>query len=474
MDTDLRTFIHQQLAAYDLATPTTRFVVAVSGGPDSLALLHLLVQWRALGGPQLHVAHLDHGFRGADSAADAAFVAEIATQWQVPHTVATADGPGYAQAHQLGTQAAARALRYAFLAQVALQVQADAVLTAHHADDQAETVLLHLLRGAGLAGLRGMLPYLPWAEWGDPTVSTPAPALVRPLLSVPQSQLSAYCAAAHVQPRIDPSNTAPQYSRSQIRTQVLPLLQTLNPDIVATLGRTATLSAADYAFVQAQLDTCWAQLVRSTPQAHHFDAAQWQALHPALQRHALRRATTALGCRELSYAQIEAARTASLRGVGSRLELAPNLHLITDYHGFRVQRGADMPVRVVPQLTLDTLKIAAGRTPLGNGWSALVQTDPPTLLNRWWIGLPSSAASAVLTLRRRQSGDRIRPVGAPGQRKLQDLFVDLKIPRVERTAWPILTVNTQIAWVAGLRTDARFAIPADQATIWVGLVPDEL
>ncbi|WP_322495970.1 tRNA lysidine(34) synthetase TilS, partial [Chloroflexus sp.] len=154
--------LRQFLLAEGLGQPTARLLVAVSGGGDSLALLHLLATLHTTGGPSPIVAHLDHGLRGAESAAEAAFVAETAATWGLRAIVETAHLPPGT------TPAAARVARYAFLARTAIAEQVDAVLVAHQADDQAETVLMHLLRGAGPAGLRGMRPRVEWPEWAAP------------------------------------------------------------------------------------------------------------------------------------------------------------------------------------------------------------------------------------------------------------------------------------------------------------------
>jgi tRNA(Ile)-lysidine synthetase-like protein len=153
------------LAEQDLLSPEALLLVAVSGGPDSLCLLHLLTPLRADGGPRLHVAHFDHGARGAQATAEAAAVAELGTAWGLAVTVEHRDVPALARASGISFMAAARQARYAFLANLANRIEAHAVAVAHQADDQAETVLLHLLRGAGLAGLRGMRPVVPWHEW---------------------------------------------------------------------------------------------------------------------------------------------------------------------------------------------------------------------------------------------------------------------------------------------------------------------
>src|SRR3954468_24376362 len=150
-----------------MIVPGAPVVVAVSGGPDSLCLLHALAQLRDDLGVALHIAHLDHMIRGAESAAEAMFVAELARAWGLPSTVEATDVPDRARAQRANLHAAARAARYSFLARVAHSIGAQAVAVAHHAGDQAETVLLHLLRGAGPDGLSGMRPVTAWSEWAQ-------------------------------------------------------------------------------------------------------------------------------------------------------------------------------------------------------------------------------------------------------------------------------------------------------------------
>ncbi|NJM05658.1 tRNA lysidine(34) synthetase TilS [Candidatus Gracilibacteria bacterium] len=201
--------------------------MAVSGGPDSLALLYLLNELRHGGGPQLHVAHLDHGLRGEESAAEAHFVATTAASLGLPSTVVLRDVAALARGRNLHD--AARTVRYTFFAEVTRAHAAQAVATAHHADDQAETLLLHLLRGAGPAGLSGMRSLVPWPTWLPNTPEAlVGPALLRPLLNTRHAELLAYCVEHGLVPRDDPSNSAPRYTRSRLRSTILPALRAEN------------------------------------------------------------------------------------------------------------------------------------------------------------------------------------------------------------------------------------------------------
>lgn len=261
-------------------------VVACSGGADSLALLHALrtlcaatkISFPAV---TLHVAHLDHGLRGAAGAADAAFVREVASAWGLPYTigvVAAATRNGW----RGSVEAAAREARYHFLRGVATAIGAERIALGHTADDQAETVLMHFLRGSGLDGLAGMRPR--------------AGGLVRPLLSLRRADTVAYCAALGLTPREDATNNDPRYTRNRIRHELLPQLETYQPQIRATLARNAPLIAHDLDYITAGVDEAWSQVVmEASAQSVTLDRAGLRCLHAALRSRVLRRAILAVG-----------------------------------------------------------------------------------------------------------------------------------------------------------------------------------
>lgn len=472
--------IQSNLVALQLFRHDCCLVVAVSGGPDSLCLLHLLWRLRTVSaGPALHVAHLDHGFRGAQSAAEADFVAQTAADWGLPATIERIDVPALIARTGQNRQAAARAVRYAFLGRVARNREAAAVVVAHQADDQAETVLLHLLRGAGPAGLRGMRPLVPWAEWAlDQSDTSAGPPLVRPLLETTRAEIEAYCASEQLAPQHDPSNTNPDYTRSRVRTELLPLLSDYNPQLLAALSRTARVCADDYDFLQTQLDQHWSTLATVQPGRVIFQQRTWQPLHPALQRYGLRRAARLLLTNNSAapgYDQIEAARVATAQPPGYQQTLGQGLTLRVEHESFLIlheQADVDALERLenedadVPQIPPEPIPLVVpGITPLGSGWQVTVATpdqDAPATSNntRWQIDLDAATLDGPLFMRCRQPGDRFRPAGGVGSRKLQDFFIDNKVPRRLRTAWPMLTTPRSIIWIVGLRADARFLATA--------------
>lgn len=463
-------------------------VVAVSGGPDSLCLLHVLWRLRDAGGPALHVAHLDHGFRGDQSAAEAQFVAQTAQAWQIAATVERCDVPALARATQHNKQAAARTARYSMLARVAAEARADAVAVAHHADDQAETVLMHLLRGAGPAGLRGIRPLVPWHEWCPSTVdghaqgAGPRLPLVRPLLDTSRADIETYCVAYGLAPCIDPSNVQLDYTRNRIRAELVPALAPYNPQVVAALGRTAQVCADDYAYMQAQLDAQWVELAEERPDAVLLRGPAWARLHVALQRYALRRAIQHLaGDDSLSFEQLEAARHAAAREVGTCATPGEGVLLRVEHHGVLLRRREPHVApqaaiaQAVPQLAREEMPLAVpGSTPIAPAWNleASYTSPPPAAEPRWQVALDAARLDGPLYVRHRRPGDRFRPAGGAGSKRLQDFFIDHKLPREQRAAWPMLATPVSIVWVVALRADARFlATTQTQHPLWITLKP---
>src|SRR5258706_736025 len=257
-------------------------IVAVSGGADSLCLLHLLHRLCGPGKPypelRLHAAHLNHKLRGEESLRDADAVASIAATWGIPCTVGVIDVPALARKEHRSLEDAARVARYRFLRQLA---HGQPIAVAHHGGDQVEAVLLLWMRGSGLAGMVGMLP-----RQQD---------ILRPLLEVSHADTVAYCRQHAIVPLEDLSNTDPRFLRNRIRHELLPLLQSLNPAIQETLLRNAGVIRVDVEWIEAQVDASWPTVVLSEPdQSIKLEAHGLLEIPLSLQRHLLRRVRSLL------------------------------------------------------------------------------------------------------------------------------------------------------------------------------------
>lgn len=466
---NLHAAVRRTLQRYALLRPGDRVVVGVSGGPDSLCLLHLLHTLAPTLQLSLHVAHLNHGLRGAAADDDAAFVAATAAAWGWPSTVEQADVAALAAASRSSLEEAARNARYAFLARVAATQQARVVAVGHNADDQAETVLMHFLRGSGLDGLRGMQPASPLPAL------TPAAAsltLIRPLLFTPRTEIEAYCAAHDLAPRQDASNADLTFFRNRLRHELLPLLASYNPQLRTTLGRTAAALAADADLLHGQLTAVWPTLVRDENEgALVFDLAAWRALPLSLQRMTLRAAVQRLRVhlRDLGFEHVEEAVWLLRAGsTGDQATLPAGLRVTLAYDYFTVSAGMP-PAPPAPQLPADRLALPVpgsvnmaewrvetallDRAALPAGWQS--NADP------WQAWLDADALGPTPTLRVRRTGERFQPLGLAGEKLLAEFFTDTKTPAAVRARWPLLAASDDhIAWVCGLRMAGHAAIHA--------------
>lgn len=335
----MTTRIEQVLAfcdRYALLRTGTMIVVAVSGGPDSLSLLHLLRQIAPLRQLQLHVAHLDHRLR-PDSVADAEFVAQIAAEWQIPATIGQADVGAIAREQRTGIEETARAVRSRFLLATGQTVGAAAIALGHTADDQAETVVMRLLRGAGPSGLAAMRPKRLADEYSEQSSREPI-MLIRPLLETTRAQVEAYCAEQQLIPRYDSSNELPIFTRNRVRGYIIPLLKTYNPAIVATLGRTARVCAEEDELLNDLTEQVWTEIAQVDASGIVFERQRWDQLHRALQRRLLRKAAQLVDVEaELEAKHIDAI-LAAIAANRRRVQLPQGLWFVIGRAQLRLRR----------------------------------------------------------------------------------------------------------------------------------------
>lgn len=430
---------------WPLVPPGSRVLAAVSGGPDSLALLHALwTEGPAHGLAEVSAAHLDHTLRGEESAAEAAWVAAWCAERGIKCEVGAADVAERAKAGKIGKQEAARAARYEFLEEAAARVGADWIATGHTRDDQAETVLMNILRGTGTGGLAGI-----------PAVSG---RVVRPLLDVSRAETEAYCAAWGLEPRRDPSNLESKaYTRNRVRLELLPqLAREYNPAVAAALVRLSAISGRDSDYLEAQAAQELARVtVSRAADRVGMDRTALAALHPAIQRRVLRLALAEIRGTDagVTFEHIEAACRAisepDAAGFGLTLP-APACTLTVRGAVVTVARAAPEP----PEAEAEARLTVPGRAGLP-GSEATVRAgweDGPGS-----VGLNTDAVDLpTLHLHFWRAGDKIDPAGMGGRhKKLSDVFMNAKVPRSQRHTLPLVADKHGLLWVPGLCVSER-------------------
>lgn len=429
-------------------------LVAVSGGPDSVALLSLLHRLAASWKLTVTAAHFNYGLRGTESDGDESFVRSLCREMNVPLlTRRLAVTP---RSRGLSVQAAARDLRYRALRELARDCGADRIALGHTADDQAETVLMWMLRGAGLAGLSGMPPFR------DGTV-------IRPLYDATRRDIVAYLRHEDLRYREDSSNAKPLYLRNRLRHEVMPSLTRIAPAGPRTLCRLADLCREDDRYLDGQVAALCSAMVRQDVDGDRtVDRAAVLDLPLALRRRLMRellRRCDPLG-RGPSAAVIERALACLSRGRGATLDCRSARLTVTD-ESFRVGPAAGgigsrvRPTDLEPKV-LDVSSVVAWA---GTGQRIQAGLLPESRLaeasardDRSSIVVDVDRCSLPLTVRAWRPGDRFCPLGMKGRsKKLQDFFGDLKLPAERRRCVPLVVAPEGIVWVVGYRQDGRFA-----------------
>ena len=448
---DLARFRETLIARCGLA-PERPLVVGFSGGPDSLCLLDSLARLSF----NVTAAHFDHRLR-PESPQDAAAARRAALNIGVPFVSESGDVTAYARAAGLTLEEAARGLRYRFLFDQARRLSAQAVAVGHSADDQVETLLHHLLRGTGLEGLTGMAYRSVKPEW-DPAIP-----VVRPLLDTWRAEIEDCCRDRGLQPLIDPSNTDTAFFRNRLRHELIPYLERYNPQARRGLWRTAQILSADAEVLRAAAGEALALCSpRFEEGAVGLRLPPFADLPLGLRRAVLRQAAAHLlpGTRDLDFAAVERAVAWIERPGPGQVDLTRGLRLFVEGDWIWIASSADVPAQW-PQLQSDPLSLPLpGQVTVAPGWLLTAAVEPASAAPRnfepraaaWEAWLDSAALPGPLSLRRPVPGDRFQPLGmASGAQKLSDFWVNVKLPRRARSAWPLVVSGDAIVWVPGFR-----------------------
>jgi tRNA(Ile)-lysidine synthase len=451
VDAVLLDLVENTISRYNMILRGTALGVAVSGGADSVFLLHALRSLAARLEIRLHVLHLDHALRGPESDADFRFVHDLTAAFHLPlHSALMEPVPPGENLEQF-----CRRARHRFFASVIKAGHVSRVATGHTASDQAETVLMRLLRGAAPTGLLGVLPVT-------------AEGLVRPLLFLRRDSIRSALAAANLPWRDDSSNAASRFLRNRVRTILLPALRAEQPRVDDSLNRLASAAARDHHFWSELVDQTLSRLSTPSPAGLELDATALVAIHPALQYRVLHAAASKA---KSSPSRIEQSHLDALSGLLHQPKGAGAVHL----PGLSATRSMDrillhtrplpppgvppVPLGVPGETRFGPLSIDAR---LGQGSASSLMPDPldpqqitPLFPSRQaytgeeWNALDWERIRGSLSLRTFRPGDHFHPVGSASGQPLKNMFQKARIPLWERRFWPIISDDDRIVWIAG-------------------------
>ena len=468
--------MHERVLAFieqhSLLPASGTVIVAFSGGADSLCLLHVLYTSCGAGkrypGVSLHVAHLNHQLRSEVSEQEAVTVAQLAESWGVPYTIGSVNVPALAQRERRSLEDAARTARYRFLREVA---QGQPIAIAHHQDDQVETLLLHWIRGGGIASMIGLQP-----KQHD---------IIRPLLSVTHAEALAYCERHGLYPIEDASNSDTRFYRNRIRHELLPLIETMNANFRATLLRNAEVLRVDAEWIEAQVAQAWPDVILVEKSASvTVSIPQLCALSLSIQRHLLRHVTSSLNAGQSPlelrhYLLIEQLVLRENETHDVALDLPDALivkrdgNILIFQHKYEPETSIELrgipeevalpvPGKVVLHGTpwtafaeelseeiMQRVRVALERHDWQHVWHILSATTHTVYLDADYLG-------SNLYIRTRYPGDVLRPLGMAHEKKVQNILIDKHVPRDQRDTLPLFfNANRLPVWLGGVCVDDR-------------------
>jgi len=424
--------------------PDESILIAYSGGLDSTGLFELFLELRKEWPLQLYLAHFNHKIRD-DSDKDEAFVRETAERKRIELFVDSADVPSFAKKGGINLEEAGRILRYDFLKRTAGDLGDAKIATGHTMTDQAETFLIHLLRGSGLKGLSGILPR--------------RGSIIRPMLSIEREEIRSYLETKGVPFRCDKSNQDLSFLRNRIRAELLPYLREhFDPKIIRRIGRMASLARGDEYLLEELTRASSRGLFLQKKAGLCMDMRSLGFFHPALQRRLVRcfLSRSKGGLRGISFKDVERLRKLD---EGKEIHLPGRRAFGREQGILKVRLGR--PLRRGYRYSWDgrtELKINELRVSFSGAFLKPSSSGPLRSDDRWAACLDSDKLQFPLIVRNRASGDRYRPVGAPGRKKLKEIMRAKGIPPSERDRHPVFISGEEIVWVQGLPVSEQFKV----------------
>ncbi len=423
-------------------------MVSVSGGMDSLSLLHLLYDLREDLRVTLHVFHLNHMVRGEEAEEDMRFVKDFAQKLNLPCTALSFDVSAYVAENRLSLEEGAREVRYMLLEKVADEIKADKIVLGHHRDDNVETFLMRILRGAGAEGLRGILPV--------------RGKCIRPLIEVGKEEIENYCQINNLEFRVDTSNLSLFYERNKIRHKLIPVLEEYNPKFKEIISNTIEILDEENAYLSCLAEECLAKLAEQSKDLIKISSLKLLSLPLAIQRRLARKIIELIkgDLRGIEFKHIEKVlEGAAFEEKSFQMDLPGDLVVFSEQKKVVVAKKETLKK---PSLFEQVLKVP-GKTEIEELRVDLaadfVDNKGLVIKNDKSIAyLDADKLKFPLKVRTRRLGDRFKPLGMQEEKKLHDFFIDEKVVKRERDRVPLVLSGEQIVWVVGYRIDDDFKV----------------
>ncbi len=445
---DLYIKVVNEIKKYGMICYGDSIVAGVSGGPDSMCMLHILIRIKDEYNLSIFAAHLNHQFRGKEADEDALYVKNICNAWGIPAFIKVFDVPAYAKETGLSSEEAGREIRYKLYDEVVKKVGAQKIAVAHNMNDHIETILMNLLRGSGTEGLKG--------------IEAVRGQIIRPLINAERSEIEEYCRINGISPRIDKTNLEPIYGRNKIRLELIPYMKnTFNPNIMNALYRLSHIAALENDYMDKEAENAFLEVAEDHENSIKYNINKLHSLHPALQRRVIRIGLEKLlgSLKGIEYKHMEEILGILNDSTGAAVTLPKNAKAYVSYEnlilGYKLDKLHD---KYCYTLKLDSENIIP---PLSI--KAVVKT-----LKAWEIAdikkdkhvayIDKAKISEDLVLRNRLEGDVFSPIGLKGSKKLKEYFIDEKIPREDRDKIQLIADEKEIVWVIGRRLSEKYKI----------------
>lgn len=434
---------------YNMLEKGDRVLVGLSGGPDSLALLHVLIGIKEMYDLHICAAHVNHSLRGQESDDDQRFVEEFCRSWGMPVYVLKVDIKEISKNNKISLEEAGRIARYQFFNNTLEKIDAQKIAVAHNANDNAETVLMRIIRGTGIEGLAGIKPV--------------RDNIIRPLIEITREEIEEYCSVNQLSPRIDSSNKENKYTRNKIRLKLIPYLKDeFNKNIVDTVNRMSNLSSIDNKIINDLISNILQEIIISQNEEYiilNLDKINKQPKYiiPKLIRKAIYLIKGDLV--EIEYTNLEdTVKFIFQSKTGSMLHLPHNIKIKKSYNELIIYKNYikkngnkyNYPL-IIPGIT----NICEGEFKIE---SYLEDTKSQTNTNKYIQVFDYDLIKEGLFIRTRKEGDLITPKGMKGTKKLKDYFIDKKVPKDDRDSIPIVSKGNEIIWIVGYCINDKYKV----------------